>query len=300
MSLVSVIVATFNRCDLLPAAIESATRAGSDSEIIVVDDGSTDQTDAVCRSIAGVRYIRLPSNQGLAAARNAGIRASSAEFVAFLDDDDLRLSGSIDLQIRALRERPDAALCYGPTLLADARRRLPTGEIFPLNPISGNIFWHLLEGLFLCPGTIVARRQALIECELFDEKLRTVEDWDLWLRVAAKWPVIAVPEPVAIYRQASANSEQLCSDTISLLRQTLIVQDTHLKRPPAAAAPFWRRQRARLRLLAYVYNALVSKAAAAIDNGDSQTARETLREAMRLRPLRARMDRNLLRLLRTV
>ena len=300
MTTASVIVPTFNRCDFLPAAIESARQAGSDLEIIVIDDASTDQTAAVCESLDGIRYIRLPSNQGLAAARNAGIRASSAEFVAFLDDDDLRLRDSIDLQIRALKERPEAALCYGPALLADSKRRLPTGGIFPENAISGDIFWDLLEGAFLCPDTVVARRQILLDCDLFNENLRTVEDWDLWLRIAEKWPVIAVNQPVAIYREAATDSEQICSDSVSLFRQMFDVQDAALRRPRAAAAPFWKRHRARLRLVAFAYKALISQAEKSMNIGDSPTAREKLREAQRLRPFRARTDRNLMRLLRAV
>lgn len=295
---VSIIIPTHNRAKFLPRAVETAQQAGTDVEIIVVDDGSTDHTADLCESLSRIRYIRLASNQGLAAARNAGIRSSSAEFVAFVDDDDLRLPGSIDRQVRALRHTRSAALCHGSVLLADAKRRLPTGEIFPLNPISGDIFWNLLEGTFLCLATVVARRQILFDCGLFDENLKKAEDWDLWLRVTEKWPVISINEPVAIYRQAAPHSEQLCSDTVSLFRQMLTVQEVNLRRPRAAAAPYWKRRRARSRLVTFAYDALVSQAEVAMGDGDSETGIAKLHEARRLRPLRARTDRTLRRLLR--
>src|SRR5712691_6880535 len=122
MPKLSVVIPTYNRAALLPAAVESARRAGSDLEIIVVDDASTDDTREVCRRLAGVRYIRSSRNAGLAAARNTGILASSAELVAFLDDDDLRLPGSLDSQITALKAVPEAAFCYGRLLSAGLRQ----------------------------------------------------------------------------------------------------------------------------------------------------------------------------------
>ena len=95
MSRVTVIIPTHNRPHLLPRAVESARAAGSDVEIIVVDDASTDQTATVCRNLEGIRHIRLERNQGVAGARNVGIFESSGKYVAFLDDDDLRLPGSL-------------------------------------------------------------------------------------------------------------------------------------------------------------------------------------------------------------
>lgn len=99
---VSVVITTYNRARLLPRAIESAQNAGSDLEVIVVDDCSTDETPEVCAKMRGIRYVRLNTNQGLASARNAGIAESRSEFIAFLDDDDLRLPGSIDRQVQTL------------------------------------------------------------------------------------------------------------------------------------------------------------------------------------------------------
>src|SRR5688572_5051378 len=94
MARVSVIIPTFNRPDLLPRSVESALRAGTDIEVIIVDDASCDRTATVCKALREVTYVRLDSNRGVAGARNAGLRASESEFVTFLDDDDRRLPNS--------------------------------------------------------------------------------------------------------------------------------------------------------------------------------------------------------------
>src|SRR3712207_6699120 len=108
MPSVSVIIPTHGRPRLLPRAVESARRAGRDVEVIVVDDASTDETAEVCRGLEGVRYVRLERNQGVAGARNVGLLVSTADYVAFLDDDDLRLPGSLDRQRAVLEARPAA------------------------------------------------------------------------------------------------------------------------------------------------------------------------------------------------
>jgi glycosyltransferase involved in cell wall biosynthesis len=295
MVAVSVIIPTFNRSSFLPAAVESAKLAGSNLEIIVIDDGSTDDTAEVCRALAGIRYLRLPQNQGLAAARNAGIRLSSAEYIAFVDDDDRRLPGTIDLQVSALKAAPEAALCYGRVLVADAKHQLLTGEIVPSRLPTGDIFWDLIEGFFLVPSSIVARREPLLECGLFRKELRRAEDWDLWLRVTETRFVISIDQPLAIYRRATAASNQLCSDTVSLVRHMFQVQSDALQLPRAAAAPYRRRRRARLRLLKFAYDGLISEVIVAVTEGDREAARAKSREAFRLRPFRAPVDLMLLR-----
>src|SRR5262245_35276375 len=102
MPKVSIIITTHNRPAILPRAIESARAAGRNVEIVVVDDASCDETATVCQSINGIKYVRIDRNQGVAGARNVGLVASSGEYLNFLDDDDLRLPGSIDQQLRLL------------------------------------------------------------------------------------------------------------------------------------------------------------------------------------------------------
>src|SRR6266542_5770596 len=94
MALTSIIIPTHDRPNLLQRAVESGRRAGSDVEIVVVDDGSTDETSIVCASLQGIVYVRLEERHGVGYARAAGIAASSGTYIAFLDDDDVRLPDS--------------------------------------------------------------------------------------------------------------------------------------------------------------------------------------------------------------
>src|SRR2546422_872849 len=110
---VSVIIPTFNRPHLLPRAAESALRAGRDVEVIVVDDASADRTASVCAALPDIKYVRLDRNQGVAGARNVGLLESTGDFVAFLDDDDLRLPYSLDHQLSLLEAVPDAGFVAG-------------------------------------------------------------------------------------------------------------------------------------------------------------------------------------------
>ena len=294
---VSVIIPTFNRAALLPRAVESALAAGRDLEVIIVDDASEDETPRVCAGMPEIRYLRLDRNRGVAGARNVGVMESRAQFITALGDDDLRLPGSLDAQVRLLEESPLAAFCYGRVLVADARRLLPTGEVVPARCPVGDIFWELLERNFVPDLSVVARKDKLVEAGLFNPGLTGVEDWDMWLRLAERWHAVAVAEAVAVYRRADATSGQMCSDSVGIYRQMLRVQETALGLPRARAAPRAARRRVRRRLLNLAYEAMIYEAEQALVAGDRGTARVRLREALRLRPLRASAGGCLLRLL---
>lgn len=294
---VSVIIPTFNRAALLPRAVESALAAGRDLEVIVVDDASEDETARVCAGIQGIRYLRLDQNRGVAGARNAGVLESRAQFVTALGDDDLRLPGSLDAQVRLLEESPHAAFCYGRVLVGDARRMLPTGEVVPARCPTGDIFWELLEGNFVPDLSVVARKSKLVEAGLFNPGLTGGEDWDMWLRLAERWHAVAVGEAVAVYRRADSTSGQICSDSVGMYRQLLRVQETALRLPRARAAPGASRRRVRRRLRNLAYEAMVFEAGQALAEGDRGSARAKFHEALRLRPLRASAGGCLLRLL---
>ena len=173
--------------------------------MIVVDDCSTDDTREVCSEIEGIRYVRLKANGGLANARNAGIAESSCEFIAFLDDDDLRLPGSLDKQLQLIEADDRIAFCYGQALIGDAHRQLPTGEIYPLRCPQGDIFWDLLENNFVPMPAVLARKSSLISAGKFDPNLKLIEDWDMWLRLSERFLVAALEEPVAIIARQSLN-----------------------------------------------------------------------------------------------
>src|SRR5262249_47587269 len=150
---------THNRPDLLPRAVQSAWGAGRNVEVIVVDDASKDETAEVCRSIDGIKYVRIERNQGVAGARNVGIMHSEGEFVTFLDDDDLRLPGSIDLQVRALIDNPAAGFVCGAMLMADQNYQ-PNGDVTHPGHASGDVFWPILALDFPAMGLSTLIRRA--------------------------------------------------------------------------------------------------------------------------------------------
>jgi len=286
MPAATVVITTYNRSHLLPRAVESAQNAGSDLEIIVVDDASTDETPQVCSRLSNIKYVRLGKNGGLANARNLGMAESSCDFISFLDDDDLRLPNSIDKQLVVLSRHQESAFCYGQALLGDAQHQLPTGQIYPDQCPQGDIFWELLEHNFIPVHAVLARKASLISVGNFNSDLRGVEDWDMWLRVCEVARVTAIEEPVVIYRKAVAKSGQMCSNSLNICRNALKTQETAFNCNRARSGSSAQRRKVRQKLLNRLFNILMTEATEAIHLGDARTARANLREAFRLRPLR--------------
>lgn len=287
MAEVSVVIPTHDRARWLPRAVASAQAAGREVEVIVVDDASTDDTPHVCAGLAGIRYVRLESNVGLARARNAGIAESRGEFLAFLDDDDQRLPGSLDLEVAALRRNPAASLAYGPVLVGDPVENRPGDERRPARPIGGDIFWRLLETNFIYVPSTLVRRARVVELGGFDLDVPGVEDWYLWLRLAERAPVVACDQPMAIYRLAAPSSRQMSSDQARMSRMSERVRERaeQLSRVVEAA------NQESDRLARYTRNVrsdrLIWTAAHALACGRPREARRNLLAALRLHPRRA-------------
>jgi len=207
MATASIIIPTHNRPQQLPRAVESARASGNDVEIIVIDDASQDETASVCRGLAGIKYVRLERNQGVAGARNLGILVSSAEFIAFLDDDDLRVPGSLDAQTALLKAHPDAGLVCGAMQIADQAYQL-TDQVFSPGA-GGDVFWRLLELDFpVMPLSVLIRKECFVRVGLLNRRLRGIDDWDILVRIAELYPIITMDEPVGIYRWPSPLSGQ--------------------------------------------------------------------------------------------
>ena len=212
----SIIIATHSRPQWLPRAIESARAAGREVEIVVVDDASSDETAEVCRSLQGINYVRLDRNQRVAGARNVGLVASRGEYLSFLDDDDTRLPGSLDAQLEALDREPQAGLIYGQAILGDHEGK-PERNSYPADCPQGDIFWKLLSRNFIPCGSVVFRRSCLSSLGLLDDSIPGLDDWDLWVRIAEIYPIMALETPVIIWRRSTPASGQGTSQAAGLV-----------------------------------------------------------------------------------
>lgn len=283
----SIIIPTHNRPHLLPRAVESARAAGTDVEIIVVDDASIDETALVCRALAGIKYIRLERNQGVAGARNVGILASSSDFIAFLDDDDLRLPGSLDLQTKALAADPEPGFVCGTMLIADQEYRL-TGETSSPGHTSGDVFWQLLELDFpVMPLCVVIRKDCFLRVGLFNRRLRGIDDWDILVRIAELYPVMIMKQPVGIYRRPTPLSGQGSSAQAAQLCDAVRHQLQLFRLPRVMSAPKFRRQGTRRRTVNRVADTLLWNAWERLPEGAFGFAAANIFTALRLNPLRA-------------
>jgi len=207
---VSVVVAAYNQGPWLAQAIESVrAQTFVDWELVVVDDGSTDETPSIVARYAAdarVVYIRQARAER-SSARNRGIAASSGRLVAFLDADDLWRPEKLARQIAALAVDPAAGLCYTIARFIDsAGRPLPVRK--PLRPLSGDVFARLMRGNVLILASVVARRVCLDAVGGFDRAVTPYgcEDWDLWLRIARRWPIAVVDEELTLYRRHGGNT----------------------------------------------------------------------------------------------
>jgi len=232
---VSVVLATHNQAVWLGEAIESVrAQTFADWELVVVDDGSTDDTAALVarfRSDARVRYV--PQARGeRAAARNRGIADTTGELVAFLDGDDVWRPGKLAAQVAALDAAADAGLCYTVARFIDvAGRPLPLRK--PARLLNGHVFPALMCGNVLILASVVVRRRALAAVGGFDDSLPVYgcEDWYLWLIIARRFPLVAVDEELTLYRQHAANTARA-----QVLASALAVIDRWYTDPEIAAA----------------------------------------------------------------
>jgi glycosyltransferase involved in cell wall biosynthesis len=218
MSEVSIIITTHNRPHLLSRAVESAHAASRRRrvEVVVVDDASAETTANLCRNLRGVKYVRLERNHGVAGARNRGILESSGKYISFLDDDDARLAGSLDIQLDALEAAPEAGLMYGQAILG-LEDGSPTDDFYPAHCPQGDVFPQLLAQNFVPCGTVLFRRSCLERVGLLDAGIPGIDDWDLWVRIAELYPVLSQEEPVMVWRKSTPLSKQGTSNAVRMV-----------------------------------------------------------------------------------
>jgi glycosyltransferase involved in cell wall biosynthesis len=209
MPKVSVIIPTYQRANIVSQAIKSVlAQTYQDYEIIVVNDGSTDNTPEALGQFGNEIKIIHQTNQGLSAARNTGIRASQGDYIAFLDDDDLWETHKLETQIPILESQHKIGLIYSDMFFFSGQDLLPGSynTSYPTPPIQ--LLWNLFYQNYIPVPTVVVRRECLDEVGLFDETLTSCEDYDLWLRIIAKFPIHFVNDLLARYRLSENSMSQ--------------------------------------------------------------------------------------------
>ncbi len=209
MPLVSVVIPTYNYGRYLPEAIDSVLgQTLADREIIVIDDGSTDDTGEIVRGY-GDRVIYLTQeNTGLATTRNRGCAVARGEYLAFLDADDVWLLDKLEVQVRALERNPDAGMVCGSMNRIDVDGRPLPGPKPSIPP--GETTLEMLERGTALPSTWIVRRSCFEGIGGFDESLTAMEDYEFALRVAMHSRVICLPEILVNYR---VHSDSLSNHT---------------------------------------------------------------------------------------
>ena len=206
MPTVSVIIPAYNALEFLPEALNSVfQQTYQDFEVIVVNDGSLDDIDRWATTIDDPRFRYISQeNQGSSGARNTGIDSSEGELIAFLDADDLWQPTKLAKQVQSIEEDPNVDLVYTWLALMDEKGEL-TGKVYNHSE-SGNVWQKLTQRNILeCGSIALVRRSCFKTLGKFDRNLSWGEDWDMWLRIAAKGAFQVIQEPLVYYRKHSNN-----------------------------------------------------------------------------------------------
>lgn len=224
MPKVSVIIPTYNYSHFVCEAVGSAIKQTfDDREIIVVDDGSTDNTkETLLPYMSKIKYI-YQENKGLPGARNTGIGAAEGEYIALLDSDDRWIPERLEWGVSVLDRNPEVGLVFSDYYLNDGKN----SRIKVARPPKRDMFENLLLYNFIPCPTVLFRKKCLDEVGLFDESLARLgsEDWDLWLKIAKKYKFFYIDRPLAIYRlhpnSMIRNAEKMLTSQLMVINKAL-------------------------------------------------------------------------------
>jgi glycosyltransferase involved in cell wall biosynthesis len=245
-NLVSVIIPCYNGERFLEEALRSAlSQSYPEVEIIVVDDGSTDNSPEIAQRFP-VRYIRQ-ENRGLTESRNRGVRESRGSYIVFLDADDRLKPEAIEAGFRMLERRPECAMAVGDhTFIAQDGSQIAGSqkECLPAHHYEALLKSNFIEMI----SSVLFRRHVYEEVGGFDTKLRVAEDYELYMRIARSYPICCHPAVVAEYRihdtNASRNSELMLTMTLRVLKSQGRYIGLNVRRLIAFSEGFriWRKQ----------------------------------------------------------
>lgn len=237
MPKISVIIPVYNGAKTIKKTIQSVlNQTFQDLELIIINDGSTDRTLSVIEEIqdAKIKVYSYP-NSGVSNARNQGISHAQGEYISFIDADDLWTPDKLELQYQALVNNPSAQIAYSwmDWIDEDDRFLRPAARM----SLEGNIYANLLIIDFIgCGSNPLILKQSLLEVGGFDPQLRGGEDWDLWIRLAARYGFVCVRSPQILYRQVATSvskdislMEKDCLKVITKSFQAVPADLRHLK-----------------------------------------------------------------------
>ena len=203
---VSVIIPTYNHADYVLQTLDSVfAQTFTEYEIVVVNDGSPDDTSARLKPLADagrIRYLEQP-NAGQAAARNRGLAEAGGEFIAFLDDDDVWPPDKLAWQVEILRAEPDVDVVYGQRTVMDGNGEPHPGEQAPEGEVLARF---VSQGWIQSPGQVLIRKTALTRAGGFDPAIWGTDDWDLWLRLASGSRFRYRARLALVYRRHATNA----------------------------------------------------------------------------------------------
>lgn len=255
---VSVIIPTYNHAHFLGEAIQSVLdQIFQDFEIIVVDDGSTDNTKEIISSFKDYRinYI-YQKNQGQSVALNTGIQASSSEYIAFLDSDDMWLPEKLELQVEALESATHAGVVYCDLYYYDSTSDITIATFFkklPFRPPRGRVLNQFIQHFFGTPSTLLVRREVFDKVGKFDKALVLHQDDDMLFRMASCFEFEVVTTPLVKHRihadQKTRNREWMQLYYIMYLNKTI--------QSPVLNKKMWSKLRRRLAEYEFEYGVLL-------------------------------------------
>jgi len=225
---VAVIIPCYNAAPYLARALDSVfAQTYRDYCVYVIDDGSSDDTAAILRSYAGHVISLQQKHSGQAAARNHGIRLSDSPYIAFLDADDEWLPEKLERQLKMLHKAPRAGMLYSDCFNQGDGRFARSYFAQIGTPTGGRVFEQFLRICGVYTPTVIVRRECLLDVGLFDETFPVGEDYNLWLRIAARWEVAVIPEVLAIRHvtpgslSRTTSREQVASNVVTVFEKLL-------------------------------------------------------------------------------
>ncbi|AFY58046.1 glycosyl transferase [Rivularia sp. PCC 7116] len=218
----SIIIPAYNAIKYLPATLESALRQSfTDFEVLIIDDGSYDNIVEWASEIKDPRVRFLSQqNKGVSAARNLGIKKAKGEYIAFLDADDLWEPTKLEKQLQLFKNNLSLGLVHTAMLIIDEQSK-SLGRIFTSN-VEGNALEKLLEQNTIVTSSVIVRHSCLQAVGNFDENLTSSEDWELWVRIASRYSIAQIKEPLVYYRQHANNTTknwQMLEQDLSSIEQ---------------------------------------------------------------------------------